>query len=68
MKRTITVSVAFPQTFQIEIEDGSLGEFPSFAGLEEIKRKIKDHAGYLMETSQSEPMIVSSPDFPELED
>ncbi len=48
--KTIQVTVVFPQTFQIEIDDSK--------SIDEQMHLIKDHAAYLMETSQSNPIIV----------
>ncbi len=49
MKRKLDVTVIFPQSFQIEVDDA--------LSIEEQREQIKDHAGYLMETSQSEPIL-----------
>lgn len=54
MQRTVTVTVVFPQTFQFEVDD----ELP----IEEQQELIKDHAGYLMETSESDPIITECSD------
>lgn len=52
MKREIEVSVSFPQTFKIEIDDKE--------DIEVIRERIKDHADYLMGNGQSEPIITWS--------
>lgn len=52
MKREIVVSVNFPQTFRIEIDDEE--------DIEVIRERIKDHADYLMDSGQSEPIITWS--------
>jgi len=59
MKEKIRVTVIFPQTFEIEV-DRSQSE-------EQQRKAILDHAGYLMETSQSEPVIHDCSD-PEMID
>ena len=48
-KILIQATVLFPQTFQLEVEDGLTHK--------EIAEILKDHASYLMETSPSEPII-----------
>jgi hypothetical protein len=50
----LTVTVVFPQSFQIELEDN--------LSVEKKREQIKDHASYLMETSQSEPVITDCSD------
>lgn len=48
--KVFTVTVVFPQTFRIQINTG--------LPMEEQRRRIKERAAYLMETSQSEPVIT----------
>ena len=48
--KVFTVTVVFPQTFRIQINTS--------LPLEEQRRKIKERAAYLMQTSQSEPVIT----------
>jgi hypothetical protein len=50
MTKEVQVTVSFPQTFTIEI-DLSLP-------IEEQRELIKNHASYLMETSESDPIIT----------
>ena len=52
MIKEIKVSVCFPQNFTIEIEEDD--------SIDEKIKQIKDHASYLMETFQSDPIIISS--------
>jgi hypothetical protein len=54
MTRTVVVTVVFPQTFTIEVDDE--------LEIEEQQAIILDHAGYLMETSQSNPVITECSD------
>lgn len=59
MKKSIVVTVVFPQTFQFEVDTDE----PKYLQ----QKQIKDHADYLMETSPSRPVIQSCDD-PELEE
>lgn len=45
----IQATVIFPQTFELELSDKLSNEDKQIA--------LKEHAAYLMETSQSEPII-----------
>ena len=47
-------TVVFPQTFRLSV--------PSTATVKEREKLVKDYAGYLMETSQSNPIIQSCSD------
>lgn len=47
----VNVTVSFTQSFQFKIEEND--------DIEKQKEKIREHAGYLMETSQSEPVIIA---------
>ncbi len=58
--KTVQVTVVFPMTFQIEIDD----EKP----VEEIREEIKDYADYLMEASPSEPVLTDCPDMVSLQE
>jgi hypothetical protein len=55
----VNVTVIFPQTFQIELPEGR--------DIEVDRNSIKDRAAYLMQTSQSDPIIADC-DIPELEE
>lgn len=59
MNKTIQVTVVFPQTFTIEIEDV---ENPTEDDIQSVKDYIKDYAGYLMEGSESDPIITDCDD------
>jgi len=63
MKTNIQVTVIFPQTFQFEV-DLPINE----DDIENIQQQIKDFAGQLMESSQSDPIITNCDDVPELEE
>jgi hypothetical protein len=52
VKREIVVSVNFPQTFKIEIDDEE--------DIEVIRNRIANQASYLMDTSESRPIITWS--------
>lgn len=50
MKRSMQVTVVFPQTFEFEYDD--------IVSVDIIKERIKDRGAYLMESSGSEPIIT----------
>lgn len=47
----VNVTVCFPQTFEYEFDES--------LPVEQIKDAIREHAVYLMETSESDPIITS---------
>ena len=61
MIKKIICTVVFPQTFE--------WGYDTEAAPADVIAAVKNHAGYLMETSQSEPYIVavSGPDFATVE-
>lgn len=52
MKRIIVVSVNFPQTFKIEIDD--------VEDIDVIRERIKNYANYLVGSGQTGPIITWS--------
>lgn len=58
MKRQVTVTVVFPQTFTIDVEDDK----------DVAYQQVIEHAFDLILTSESQPIVTNCEEFPELVD